>query len=511
MSHRLLSLQVVETSRHKAVPTESGSEDDPRDRRISPEDAANAKPAARKRTRRVSTGSNSWRRLDHEMAQEVAVSSSADVALNTTQSASIPPPSEIQYSSAPLDDPVAAVATPESDSLDRPPRQRQLPSVLSIVPCSKEVTVPDQLVRFSIQKHVETLNVSTVQRGNANYRSLHGTSMDLGWSRLCAVDDGGEVRIDANMETVEEYMESFDPPVELPATVAEVESIQNMHFDPRLERAAPNNLYRHSDGTTTTRIRPEFKHIFEHSATSCFFAYLPVSFWQQVVGEPNAYARLHEITLAKQFSLDEIMTFLGILFYMSLVRVSTLTIGAIKWRIRSLEVARVTTSHEAQALGDELDQSSATRQCVLEVVRPLYSTQRIINSDNYYTSVQLLMVLRIKGLYVRGTVRKKSSHFPKHVLLDKKDSDCERGTSRQGVSVDRTMVAASWYDSAIVSVVSTADASTMATVTRQARANRQTFSAPTCVKAYNTKMQGVDRLDQIRARFSLGDGHSFKK
>ncbi|GMF40174.1 unnamed protein product [Phytophthora lilii] len=173
-------------------------------------------------------------------------------------------------------------------------------------------------------------------------------------------------------------------------------------------------------------------------------------------------------------------------------------------------LSSVTTSHEAQALGEVLDQSSAIRQCVLEVVLPLYSTQRI-NSDNYYTSVQLLMALRIKGLYGRGTVRKKSSHFSKHVLLDKKDSDCERGTSRQGVSVDRTMVAASWYDSAIVSVVSTADASTMTTVTRQVRADRQTFSAPTCVKEYNTYMQGVDRLDKIRARFSLADGRSFKK
>ncbi|GMF23270.1 unnamed protein product [Phytophthora lilii] len=257
----------------------------PKGSKNKPKDAANAKPAARKRTRRVSTGSNSRRSLDHEMAQEVAVSSSADVALNTTQSASIPPPSEIQH----------------------------------YVPCSKEVTVPDQLVRFSIS---EARGDPQLEYSSARQRQLSVITRDLdgpGLGRLSAVDDGGEVRINADMETLEEYMESFDPPVELPATVAEVESIQNMRFDPRLERAAPDNLYRHSDGTTTTRIRPEFKHIFEHSATSCFFAYLPVSFWQQVVGETNAYARLHEITLTKQFSLDEIMTFLGILFYMSLV------------------------------------------------------------------------------------------------------------------------------------------------------------------------------------------------
>jgi hypothetical protein len=50
-----------------------------------------------------------------------------------------------------------------------------------------------------------------------------------------------------------------------------------------------------------------------------FFAYIPVSFWQQVVGETNSYAHVHGIALSKHFTLDEIMTFLGVLFYMELV------------------------------------------------------------------------------------------------------------------------------------------------------------------------------------------------
>ncbi|POM58230.1 Transposase, partial [Phytophthora palmivora] len=125
-------------------------------------------------------------------------------------------------------------------------------------------------------------------------------------------------------------------------------------------------------------------------------------------------------------------------------------------------LAGVTTTEEAVALSQELSASSSMRSCVLEVVRPLYGTRRIINSDNYYTSVQLLEALRLKGLYARGTVRKRSAHFPKHVILNKKTS--ERGTSRQA-----------------------------------------------CIKEYNTYIQGVDRLDQIRGRLSLADGHSFKK
>ncbi|OWZ02739.1 Transposase [Phytophthora megakarya] len=119
------------------------------------------------------------------------------------------------------------------------------------------------------------------------------------------------------------------------------------------------------------------------------------------------------------------------------------------------------------------------------------------------------MALRLKGLYARGTVWKTSSHFPRHVLLEKKD--CSRGTSRQGVSTDHSMLAASWYDSTIVTVISNADPSNLTTVTRQVRAEKRSYSEPTCFKEYNASMQGVDRLDQIRARFSLSDGHSFKR
>ncbi|GMG16576.1 unnamed protein product [Phytophthora fragariaefolia] len=37
------------------------------------------------------------------------------------------------------------------------------------------------------------------------------------------------------------------------------------------------------------------------------------------------------------------------------------------------------------------------------------------------------------------------------------------------------------------------------------------YPAPTCIDEYNKNMQGVDRLDPIRGRFSIADGHSFKR
>lgn len=67
---------------------------------------------------------------------------------------------------------------------------------------------------------------------------------------------------------------------------------------------------------TQTRIKEEYMDLFQHSAVSSFFAYLPIYFWKVVVDKTNE--RLREKKL-KDMDIDEMMKFLGILFYMSLV------------------------------------------------------------------------------------------------------------------------------------------------------------------------------------------------
>ncbi|GMF48206.1 unnamed protein product [Phytophthora fragariaefolia] len=129
--------------------------------------------------------------------------------------------------------------------------------------------------------------------------------------------------------------------------------------------------------------------------------------------------------------------------------------------------------------------------------------------DNYYTSVQLLMDLRLKGLYGRGTVRGGSKHYPKHTILQKEEST--RGDYQQSVASEHDVLAASWCDGSIVTMVTNADPFTTTTVTRRFGASNYQFPAPTCILNYNQHMQGVDRLDQIRARFLLADGHSYKR
>ncbi|KAG2783505.1 hypothetical protein PC116_g12677 [Phytophthora cactorum] len=129
--------------------------------------------------------------------------------------------------------------------------------------------------------------------------------------------------------------------------------------------------------------------------------------------------------------------------------------------------------------------------------------------DNYYTSVQLLQELRLTGLYGRGTIRANSKYFMAHTILYK--DDCTRGDYRQAVSHDHSMLAASWYDGNVVNLVSNADCTHVTTVTRMVGTEKQSFPAPECVAQYNTNMQGIDRLDQIRGRFSTADGHSYKR
>ncbi|KAG2760590.1 hypothetical protein PC129_g4221 [Phytophthora cactorum] len=130
---------------------------------------------------------------------------------------------------------------------------------------------------------------------------------------------------------------------------------------------------------------------------------------------------------------------------------------------------------EAQNLREELEDVSKIRQHVLEVARPLFGTKRIVNMDNYYTSVQLLQELRLKGLYGCGTIRANSKHFPAHTILYK--DDCTRGDYRQAVSHDHSMLAASWCNGNVANLVSNSDCTHVTTVTRMVGTEKQSFPA----------------------------------
>lgn len=92
--------------------------------------------------------------------------------------------------------------------------------------------------------------------------------------------------------------------------------MKSMEFRADAFMSAPDDLFSHSDGDVSTRLRNDHKHIFEHSSTSSFLAFLPLSFWRKFVENTNLYAASHKQPIV---TLEELMKFLGILFFMSTV------------------------------------------------------------------------------------------------------------------------------------------------------------------------------------------------
>jgi hypothetical protein len=168
-------------------------------------------------------------------------------------------------------------------------------------------------------KHVHGIPLDKVKQGMIKYNELSQTSLSgENWMTLTS---GGVEHIplkDSVWDDFEEVPDDFRyvPEYIAPSNVLDVEEINGMDFDPNAVLNAPEDLYTHEDGTTTTRLKPQFKHIFEHSASSSFFAFLPLSFWRKVVEESNAYAAGEK---RPAITLDEMMKFLGILFYMAVV------------------------------------------------------------------------------------------------------------------------------------------------------------------------------------------------
>jgi hypothetical protein len=148
-------------------------------------------------------------------------------------------------------------------------------------------------------------------------------------------------------------------------------------------------------------------------------------------------------------------------------------------------------------LQEDIQGISEMRQLMSELIEPIQNSNRIVNTDNYYTSTQLLQLFRTKGLYGRGTVRANSRHFPKCFIISKQDN-CTRGEMRQAVSVRNKIVAASWVDGNIVNIISNADASTTTTVERQVR--KRKVSSCSCSLSCNLRSELWQRF-VLHSRF----------
>lgn len=484
---------------------------------------------------------------------------------------------------------------------------------------------------FQGAKFVHRVKLETIKQGIKTYANVTGGALSkVTWQKICEPprDAGwsGQDNLD-DYTILKDSKQLYESYRVLPENIEQIEQLKSLDFQAGRKMTEPADLFTHDDGTTVTKVKKRFKDLFA-TASSSFFAYLPLSFWRKVVVESNTYAEGLKKPL---ITLDEVLTMLGIMFYMTVVDKgeysnywgdqvegkifgvegtgldAAMTLkrfqhirqnlcfrfGVTPAMLKEDSVARirpliqmlkqtsplyvnlgrnvavdessiacrskygrhlivynsskptgkfhfkiyacccatswlmvgfrlhctsdlkdrldgVVSSGEAQNLAKRLRHASEIRKHVLEVVRPLHGSKRIVNTDNFYTSVQLLMSLREVGMYGRGTVRENSKHFPKAHMFHKKANE-PRGTFMQGVSSSSDIIAASWMDGNAVNIVSNADASEQGEVTRLIGKEPIVFPAPKCIVEYNKYMQGVDRLDQLRAKYSLADGHSFKK
>lgn len=146
----------------------------------------------------------------------------------------------------------------------------------------------------------------------------------MSWEKL--VERSTDVKIYNNVDAFEEVPQLFSYPDEYFDNVESVEGMMNASFVSNASIPAPTNLYTHHDSSKDPLLdvpKEQFREVFEHSASSSFFAYLPIEFWYQVLTETNLYLAQNDSKAAgcnkvKPLVLDELMTFLGILFYMEL-------------------------------------------------------------------------------------------------------------------------------------------------------------------------------------------------
>mmetsp|Transcript_2724 Transcript_2724/g.3879 ORF Transcript_2724/g.3879 Transcript_2724/m.3879 type:complete len:98 (+) Transcript_2724:275-568(+) len=77
--------------------------------------------------------------------------------------------------------------------------------------------------------------------------------------------------------------------------------------------------------------------------------------------------------------------------------------------------------NQNDAAENDKDNQPKLVKLILDMARPWFNTDRVLNMDNYYTSVQAFAKLRQNGIFARGTCRPNQKHFPEAVTFTKAD------------------------------------------------------------------------------------------
>ena len=135
---------------------------------------------------------------------------------------------------------------------------------------------------------------------------------------------------------------------------------------------------------------------------------------------------------------------------------------------------------------------------------------RIINMDNWFSSIVNAIDMSKKGLHVRATIRSNRRGMAKcTVFTDAEITKYGRGNFRYASEPVKKIVSFGWIDCKALNIISTVDGSKMDTVVRQIGKTKKRVQSPVAIKEYNKNMQGVDRFDQLLSLFSISSRHTF--
>jgi hypothetical protein len=156
---------------------------------------------------------------------------------------------------------------------------------------------------------------------------------------------------------------------------------------------------------------------------------------------------------------------------------------------------------------------SLLNKLVIEMCLKFNNTGRTVNMDNYYNYPAVLILLRNRDVYARGTVKKNNRMVPSQIVLIKAESkQLPDGYVSMKVCEFAKMKYFGWNNNKPVHVLSTTDASGPRSMVMQQRGSKHMMiPCPLSIFNYTNNMQGVDCHDQLRSRFALASRHGFKK
>lgn len=129
-------------------------------------------------------------------------------------------------------------------------------------------------------------------------------------------------------------------------------------------------------------------------------------------------------------------------------------------------------------------------QSVLRLTQPLYQTNRNVTFDNWFTSIELVKILKERGLTCLGTLRKNKREIPPSFLPNKHR---KLGTAMYGFTKDVTILSYVPKQNKAVILLSSS---------HHHEGNDFNTNKPDIIMDYNSTKGGVDALDEKCAKFS---------